>query len=70
MVDRVGDRRLRSPPMIRIHRSSAEPVTVEYSVAVNAPGGGTPTGHVTVSDGVAIVHGPGVAAGSCDITLQ
>ncbi len=43
-------------------------VTVNYSVAVNAPGAGTPTGNVTVSDGVDSCTGT-VAAGTCSITL-
>jgi hypothetical protein len=44
-------------------------VIVNYSVAVNAPGAGTPTGNVTVSDGVDSCTGT-VAAGSCNITLN
>jgi predicted outer membrane repeat protein len=43
-------------------------VTVNYSVAVTAPGAGTPTGNVTVSDGVDSCTGT-IAAGTCDITL-
>jgi uncharacterized repeat protein (TIGR01451 family)/CSLREA domain-containing protein len=43
-------------------------VTVNYSVVVNAPGAGTPTGNVTVSDGVNNCVGT-VAAGTCNITL-
>ncbi len=43
-------------------------VTVNYNVAVNAPGAGTPTGNVTVSDGVDSCTGT-VAAGTCSITL-
>jgi Ca2+-binding RTX toxin-like protein len=43
-------------------------VTVNYSVAVSAPGTGTPTGNVTVSDGTDSCTGT-VAAGSCSITL-
>jgi len=43
-------------------------VTVNYSVAVVAPGTGTPTGNVTVSDGVNSCTGS-VAAGTCSITL-
>src|SRR5207247_563627 len=43
-------------------------VTVQYSVSVNAPGAGTPTGNVTVSDGVNSCTGT-VAAGQCSITL-
>ena len=38
-------------------------VTVNYSVAVNAPGSGTPTGNVTVSDGTQSCTGT-VAAGT------
>lgn len=43
-------------------------VTVNYSVAPVAPGAGTPTGNVTVSDGVDSCTGT-VAAGTCGITL-
>ena len=44
-------------------------VTVQYTVAVVAPGTGTPTGTVTVSDGVDSCVGS-VAAGTCAITLH
>ncbi len=44
-----------------------QPYTVNYSVAVTAPGTGTPTGDVTVSDGTATCAGT-VAAGSCVLT--
>jgi hypothetical protein len=43
-------------------------VTVNYTVAATAPGGGTPGGNVTVSDGVDSCTGT-VAAGNCSITL-
>ncbi len=43
-------------------------VTVTYSVAVTSPGAGTPTGTITISDGVNSCMGT-VAAGSCMITL-
>jgi Ca2+-binding RTX toxin-like protein len=43
-------------------------VTVQYSVSANAPGAGTPTGNVTVSDGVDSCTST-VAAGQCSITL-
>jgi hypothetical protein len=43
-------------------------VTVQYSVSVNAPGAGTPTGNVTVSDGAGTCTGT-VAAGRCTITF-
>ncbi len=43
-------------------------VTVQYGVSVNAPGGGTPTGNVTVSDGTLSCTGT-VAAGQCSITF-
>jgi len=46
----------------------SQAVTVQYSVSVNAPGGGTPTGNVTVSDGTQSCIGT-VAAGSCAITF-
>ena len=39
-----------------------------YSVAVTAPGGGTPGGNVTVSDGVNSCSGT-VAAGQCTVAL-
>ena len=44
-------------------------VTVTYTVTVNSPGAGTPTGNVTVSDGVNSCTGT-VAAGSCAVTLN
>ncbi len=43
-------------------------ITVNYTVAVNAPGMGTPTGNVTVSDGVNSCTGT-VAAGTCNVAL-
>ena len=43
-------------------------VSVDYSVTVKQPGNGTPSGTVTVSDGVDHCSAT-VAAGSCDITL-
>ena len=43
-------------------------VTVNFSVAVNAPASGTPTGNVTVSDGTQSCTGT-VAAGTCNITF-
>src|SRR5262249_21721358 len=43
-------------------------VTVKYSVTVNFPGSGTPTGNVTVSDGTQSCTGT-VAAGQCTITF-
>jgi CSLREA domain-containing protein len=45
-----------------------EAVTVQYSVTVDSPGSGTPTGNVTVSDGTASCTGT-VAAGQCTITF-
>jgi subtilisin family serine protease len=44
-----------------------EPVTVDFTVVPAAPGAGTPTGVVTVSDGVDSCTGT-VATGSCDVT--
>ncbi|MCB0110943.1 MAG: Ig-like domain repeat protein, partial [Caldilineaceae bacterium] len=44
-------------------------VTVNYNVTVNSPGAGTPTGNVTVSDGVNSCTGT-VAAGTCNIALS
>ena len=49
--------------------SVGQAVTVTYTVIVNSPGAGTPTGNVTVSDGVNSCTGT-VAAGSCAITLN
>ena len=43
-------------------------VPVSYTVTAVAPGGGTPTGNVTVSDGVSSCTGT-VAAGSCSVVL-
>ena len=43
-------------------------VLVSYSVSVSAPGAGTPTGSVTVSDGVDSCVGA-AASGQCSITL-
>ena len=40
---------------------------VQWSVAVTAPGGGSPTGNVTVSDGTATCSAA-IAAGSCSVT--
>jgi hypothetical protein len=45
-----------------------QPVGVMFSVSVDAPGAGTPTGTVTVTDGVDSCSAP-VAAGGCSITL-
>ncbi len=43
-------------------------VTVNYTVAVTAPGAGTPTGNVTVSDGTDSCTGA-VAKGTCELTF-
>lgn len=43
-------------------------VAVSYTVFVTAPGSGTPTGNVTVSDGVNSCTGT-VTAGSCSVSL-
>jgi hypothetical protein len=43
-------------------------VTVNYTVSVNSPGAGTPTGNVTVSDGTVSCTGT-VAAGTCSLTF-
>lgn len=48
--------------------SAGTPVTVQYSVTVDAPGSGTPTGNVTVTDGTDSCVGT-VAAGQCDVTF-
>jgi hypothetical protein len=44
-------------------------VLVKWTVTVNAPGAGTPTGNVTVSDGVDSCNAP-VATGQCSVTLN
>ena len=44
-------------------------VTINYSVTVNSPGAGTPTGNVTVSDGLGDTCTGTVAAGTCSITF-
>src|SRR5260370_18137079 len=43
------------------------PYTVQWSVTVNSPGSGTPTGNMTVSDGTDNCSAP-VAAGQCNLT--
>ncbi|MBZ5516714.1 MAG: Ig-like domain repeat protein, partial [Acidobacteriia bacterium] len=45
-----------------------QPVTVNFTVSVNAPGNGTPTGNVTVSDGTGDSCVGTVAAGTCQLT--
>jgi hypothetical protein len=47
---------------------AGQPVTVTFTVTVNPPGAGTPTGNVTVTDGVDSCTGT-VATGSCVLTL-
>ena len=47
---------------------AGQSVTVNFSVAVVAPASGTPTGNVTVSDGVDSCTGT-VASGACSVTL-
>jgi hypothetical protein len=51
--------------------TTVQPVTVNYTVSTAAPGAGTPTGSVTVSDGVNNCTGSvGVGGlGSCNLTL-
>ena len=49
--------------------AQGEVFTVFYSVAVTAPGAGTPTGTVTVTDGVNSCMGT-VAAGQCSLALN
>ncbi len=46
-----------------------QPVTVAFAVAITAPGTGTPTGNVTVTDGVDSCAAT-VADGSCTLTLN
>jgi len=45
-----------------------QPVVVQYTVAAAAPGSGTPTGNVTVSDGFGGTCTATVAAGTCTLT--
>ena len=45
----------------------AQPYTVNFTVTVNAPGAGTPTGTVTVSDGTGNTCSATVATGSCTL---
>ncbi len=47
---------------------AGQTVTVSYGVTVAAPGSGTPTGNVTVTDGASSCTGT-VAAGSCIVAL-
>jgi YD repeat-containing protein len=47
---------------------TGQTVAVQYDVAVNSPGAGTPTGTVTVTDGTISCTGP-VAAGQCSLTF-
>ncbi|MEM9557244.1 MAG: IPTL-CTERM sorting domain-containing protein [Acidobacteriota bacterium] len=49
--------------------SIGQPVTVAYSVTVDPPGSGTPTGTVTVTDGVDTCTAT-VADGSCSLALS
>ena len=49
--------------------NQGQTVSVSYSVVANDPSKGTPSGNVTVSDGVASCTGT-VAAGSCSLTLN
>ncbi len=49
--------------------NAGQPVTVSYAVTADAPGGGTPAGGVTVSDGVNSCTAT-VAAGSCALSLS
>ncbi len=47
---------------------AGDPYDVDFSVAVTAPGAGTPTGNVTVSDGTGQTCVGTVAAGTCSLT--
>jgi Bacterial Ig-like domain (group 3)/YDG domain/Galactose oxidase, central domain len=50
--------------------TTVQSVTVNYTVSVTPPGGGSPTGNVTVSDGVDSCTGTVTAGiGSCNLTL-
>jgi hypothetical protein len=66
---------VRQPTTTTITGSAPNPsfpgqaVTVNYTVVVNPPGSGTPTGNVTVTDGVDSCTAT-VAAGSCVITFS
>jgi isopentenyl diphosphate isomerase/L-lactate dehydrogenase-like FMN-dependent dehydrogenase len=47
-----------------------QPVTVPFSVAVVAPGAGSPTGNVTISDGAGASCSAALASGSCSLTFN
>jgi len=47
---------------------TGQSIVVTYSVPATAPGGGTPTGNVTVTDGTSNCVGT-VAAGQCNLTI-
>lgn len=47
---------------------TGQSIVVTYSVFAAAPGGGTPTGNVTVTDGTSSCTGT-VAAGQCNLTI-
>src|SRR5439155_1827247 len=49
--------------------TAGQAITVNYSVAVNSPGAGTPTGNVTVSDGAGDSCSASATAGTCQITI-
>jgi hypothetical protein len=49
--------------------AAGQQVTVSYTVAVTAPGAGTPSGNVTVSDGAGTSCSAPAAAGSCLLTF-
>src|SRR4029077_18949802 len=44
-------------------------VSITFTVTANSPGSGTPTGNVTVSDGLGDSCTATVAAGTCSITF-
>ena len=48
---------------------TGQPVAVTYTVTVNPPGSGTPSGNVTVGDGVDSCTAT-VAAGGCSLSLS
>jgi hypothetical protein len=48
---------------------TGQQVTVNYGVSVTAPGAGTPTGNVTVSDGAGTQCVGSVGAGTCNLTF-
>lgn len=67
-VNQSGTTITLSVPAVTAPTVTGQALTVNYSVSAAAPGSGTPTGNVTVGDGVNSCTGT-VAAGSCSLTL-